>query len=60
MRLSDALAGVGLLGFDTAPFIYYVEEHPRYILLLDEVFALSDKLEIRNVTSVVSLCEVLV
>jgi hypothetical protein len=31
MRLDHALRGVQLLGVDTAPFIYLVEQHPIYI-----------------------------
>jgi predicted nucleic acid-binding protein len=31
MKLPDALRGIRLLGIDSAPLIYLVEEHPSYI-----------------------------
>jgi hypothetical protein len=31
-RLDEALAGVTTLGFDTSPFIYFIERHPTYIV----------------------------
>jgi predicted nucleic acid-binding protein len=58
--LSDALKAVHRLGLDTVPLIYYVEEHPRYIDRMDEVFHRIDSGSIRGVTSVISLAEVLV
>ena len=36
--LAEALVGVTRLGFDTAPIIYWVEEHPRYLPALAPVF----------------------
>ncbi len=36
MRLDDALRGVTRLGFDTSPFIYFVEAHPRYDALVTD------------------------
>jgi hypothetical protein len=36
-RLDEALAGVTTLGFDTSPFIYFIERHPTYIDVVREV-----------------------
>jgi hypothetical protein len=30
IKLDDALATIGALGFDTAPIICFVEKNPRY------------------------------
>ena len=32
MKLDDALVNVVRLGFDTAPFIYFIERHNRSLL----------------------------
>lgn len=37
MKLADALAGVTVLGFDTASFIYLIERHPTYLNLMCEI-----------------------
>ncbi len=31
MRLEDALSGVTRLFLDTAPVVYFVEEHPTFL-----------------------------
>ncbi len=36
--LDAALSGVTALGFDTSPFIYFIERHPAYVHLVREVF----------------------
>lgn len=41
-RLADALAGVTRIGFDTAPFVYFVERHPSYLDVVREVLRLVD------------------
>ncbi|MBV9279520.1 MAG: PIN domain-containing protein [Chloroflexi bacterium] len=54
----DDLAGQ-LVGLDTAPLIYYIEEDPTYLPLVDPFFqALADG-ELRVVTSTITLVEVL-
>ena len=58
-KLDDALAGVTALGFDTSPFIYFIERHPKYVDLLREVFRRVDSGAMRGFTSVVTLTEVL-
>jgi predicted nucleic acid-binding protein len=59
-KLDDALAGVTRLGFDTAPIIYFVEAHPTYDALVTEIFQRVDDGTLTGVTSVISLCEVLI
>ena len=47
MRLGDALATTTLLSLDTAPVIYFVEEHPHYLPVVETVFDRADSGEIR-------------
>jgi predicted nucleic acid-binding protein len=60
ISLDDALANVTALGFDTAPIIYFVEQHPRYDALVSAIFQRIADGAVRGVTSVISLSEVLV
>lgn len=59
-KLDDALANVSTLGFDTAPLIYFIEANPRYDALITEIFRRVDAGKLSGMTSVISLCEVLV
>ena len=59
MGLMDDL-GRGPIGLDTAPFIYFIEEHPEYLRLVDPVFASVDRRHRCAITSGVTLLEVLV
>jgi predicted nucleic acid-binding protein len=59
IRLDDALANVTALGFDTAPFIYFVERHPAYVALMRDVFGRVDAGRISGYSSVITLTEVL-
>lgn len=59
MGLTREIGG-GPVGLDTAVFIYFIEEHPRYLALLEELFQKVDAGELSAVTSGVSLLEVLV
>lgn len=45
---------------DTAPFIYYIEEHEKYFPLIKSIFDKIDEFEIDAVTSTITLLEVLV
>ena len=36
--LDEALSGVQRLAIDTAPIIYFIEENPKYLPLVNEVF----------------------
>jgi predicted nucleic acid-binding protein len=49
-----------VVGLDSAPLIYFVEEHPAYLPLLDPFFASVDRGEIEVVTSALTISEVLV
>lgn len=60
IKLDKALSGVTLLGFDTAPIIYFVEANPRYDAVVTEIFQRVDKGVVQGVTSVISLLEVVV
>jgi predicted nucleic acid-binding protein len=49
-----------LIAFDSAPLIYYIEEHPTYLPIADELFAAFDRNIAQGMTSVLTLHEVLV
>lgn len=53
-------AGQGLVGVDTAAFIYFIEAHPTYLAALRPLFAAADRETLTIVTSAVTLLEVLV
>jgi predicted nucleic acid-binding protein len=59
MGLSDDLSGK-LVGIDSAPLIYYIEEHPQYTSILDPAFEAVAGGKIRLVASTIVLAEVLV
>jgi predicted nucleic acid-binding protein len=52
--------GNGPLALDTVVFIYFIEEHPRYLSLLDPVFAAIDKKRLPAFASSLTLLEILV
>jgi len=52
--------GPGRIGVDTAIFIYFIEEEPRFLPLVDPLFAAVASGERRIVTSALTLLEVLV
>ena len=52
--------GQGPLAVDTAIFIYFIEEHPRFLSLLEPVFKQVDDGRRQLVTSALTLLEVLV
>jgi predicted nucleic acid-binding protein len=49
-----------LIAVDSSPFIYFIEEHPDFLPLVDPFFAAVDQSEIKIVTSILTLTEVLV
>ncbi len=59
MEWLGALEGK-IVGVDTAPFIYLIEEHPDYLPLVRPFFEAVDLGRLRVVTSVITLLEVLV
>ncbi|HPD17049.1 MAG TPA: PIN domain-containing protein [Planctomycetota bacterium] len=48
-----------VVGVDTAPFIYFMEDHPKYRPVLVPFSEVLDRGEFSAVTSVLTLCEVL-
>ena len=52
-------AGAGMVALDAAPFIYYIEDDPRYAPLLEPIFARAGG-DTTLVTSAMTLLEVLV
>jgi predicted nucleic acid-binding protein len=60
MKIADALLGVNKLFLDTAPVIYYVEQHPNYVSVVAEIFDRIDRGDVRAVLSPVTLAECLV
>lgn len=55
----DSLQG-NVVGFDTVPLIYYIEENPNYSKVVDPFFEAIARSEFKVVTSIVTLLEVLV
>jgi predicted nucleic acid-binding protein len=55
----DALHGT-VVGLDTAPLIYFIEENPVYLPFVRPFFEAADRHEFRIVTSILTLTEVLV
>ncbi len=55
MRLDEALHNITLLGFETAPFIYFVERHPSYLDVMRAVLHRVESGIITGYSSVVTL-----
>lgn len=60
MKIEDALQDVTRLFFDSAPVIYYVEKHPRYISPMDVLFEHIERRALTTVASSVTLAECLI
>jgi len=52
--------GTGPVALDTSIFVYFIEEHPIYLPLVEPLFEAIDAGELEAVTSSVTLLEVLV
>jgi predicted nucleic acid-binding protein len=59
-KIDDALQGVIRLGLDTSPVIYFVEANPVYDARVTDIFQRFASFRLIGVTSVITLCEVLV
>ncbi len=59
MEWVDSLQGE-LVGLDTAPLIYFIEEHPTYLESVRYFFQAVDRGDFKVITSTVTLLEVLV
>lgn len=60
MKIADALRTVRMLFLDSAPVIYFVERHPKYVVLVDDIFARFDQGQLAAAASPVTLAECLV
>jgi hypothetical protein len=56
--LTSALANVTQIGLDTAPIIYYIEEHPTFLPIVSPVFGMIDAGTLYAVTSTITVAEV--
>jgi predicted nucleic acid-binding protein len=52
--------GGGPVGLDTAIFIYFIEEHPRFLSLVEPLFVALDAGPLEGITSDLTLLETLV
>jgi predicted nucleic acid-binding protein len=59
MGVTPALRG-RRVGLDTVAFIYFIEEHPDYLPLIQPLFEAADDRKLEIVTSALTLLEVLV
>lgn len=59
MGLIDAI-GSGRVALDTAPFIYFIEEHPQYTPVVEPLFEAIDAGALEAVTTAITLVETLV
>ena len=59
LKLRRAIEKHKIIGLDTAPFIYYIEDVTPYADLLDPVFGLLENHALRAVTSTVTFAEIL-
>jgi predicted nucleic acid-binding protein len=59
MKIQDALKGVLRLAVETAPYIYYVENHPVYADKVDAILQIVESRPIEIKTSVIALTETL-
>lgn len=59
MTWLDALKGK-VVGLDTAPLIYFIEENADYVSVVNPFFEALERRELRVITSTITLVEVLV
>lgn len=59
LSLLKTIKGIDSVAIDTAPFIYYIEEHKDYIKVIDPLFKLIGQGQLIAYTSIVTLIEVL-
>ena len=59
LKLRRAIEKHKIIGLDTAPFIYYIEDVAPYADLLDPVFSLLENHALRAITSTVTFAEIL-
>ena len=59
LKLATLLKGAESIFIDTSPFIYYIEEHEKYIEAVDPLFSYISQGRIIAYTSFITLIEVL-
>ena len=59
LKLRRAIEKHKIIGLDSAPFIYYIDDVTPYADLLDPVFSLLENHALRAVTSTVTFAEIL-
>ncbi|OGF63841.1 MAG: hypothetical protein A2Y62_21600 [Candidatus Fischerbacteria bacterium RBG_13_37_8] len=59
LKFNEILKKIQSIAIDTAPFIYYIEEHKKYITILNTIFKSISKGDIIACTSLITLIEVL-
>jgi len=59
-QVEELLRKYEVVGIDTAPFIYHLEENLEYVSFTDTLFRMVEEGEIRGVTSTITLMEILV
>ena len=60
MKIADMLQQYTRLLIDTAPLVYFVEQHPQYVQRVTPIFQALDVGTIQAVTSPITLAEALV
>jgi len=59
MTLQEAIGKIDSIFIDTAPFIYFIEAHPQYGPLVQDIINTIDKKKTRIFSSVITIAEVL-
>jgi hypothetical protein len=59
LRLQRTIEKHKIIGPDTAPFIYYIEDTAPYANLIEPAFSLLENQKLRAVTSILTLAEIL-
>ena len=60
LKLLSLLKNAKVIALDTAPFIYFIEENPTYINIVEPLFQEISRGNLRAVTSYITLIEVLI
>lgn len=60
MTITERLENITRLFLDTAPVIYYVEAHAKYLPIVEPIFDMLDQDRLNVVTSPVTLAECLI
>lgn len=60
VKIADALSGVNRISFDTAPVIYYIENHPIYVNKMDDIIKYIENNNIDIICASLILTETLI